>query len=61
MGRCTESKEYVWRVDKMIGKFINPKTGRKEKHYQCTSCFEWIPFSDDNHKCKFKGRGIFMS
>jgi len=48
----------------MIGKFINPKTGKKEKHYQCTSCFEWIPFSDNSHKCKnldLRGRGIFLS
>jgi len=23
-------------------KFINPKTGKKEKHIQCPACCEWI-------------------
>jgi len=34
-------------------KFINPKTGRKEKHIQCKACCEWIPESEFmDHECE---------
>jgi len=32
--------------------FVNPKTGKKERHICCAGCCEFIPTSEyDQHKC----------
>jgi len=33
--------------------FVNEKTGKKEKHIQCSNCLEYIPYSEyDKHTCE---------
>ena len=39
--------------------FINPKTGRKERHIQCPACCKFIPESEyTEHKCEEQKHNI---
>lgn len=44
----------------MANIFINEKTGKKEKHYQCAGCCEWIPFSNTNHHKTCKDKNLII-